>query len=173
MVDYLGGETIVVSLCGLTNSAIAYRADADGVPDLAVMSAPNNNVVYRDRRCGGLVQQLLPRIAYGSGAGKMLSTLPVFYTDWSTWRQLVLVPASRLADQEYMSRSDRLLTRAMRLIHRRTRVDRRPFLAVSGGADGAVHPKTRVFALREEHDAYAYTRAFLGHRRIVWERGED
>lgn len=158
--DTLGGEPILVSYCGLTNSAIIYRAkDGQEAPELSVVSAPNNNILYWEARTGSLVQQLLPEITYGPGAGRPLHTLPVVYTTWETWYRMV--PETTLADQPYSSLRDRLITRMMRREHMRMRAKERPFLAVAGGTDRTVHRKARVFALLEGGEAKAYTRNFL------------
>lgn len=163
--DELGGERVVVTYCGLTNSAIAYRAAEDELIDLAVVSAPSNNILYWDAATRSLVQQLLPAFAYGPAAGTPLPALPVVYTTWDAWRRLV--PDSTLAVPEYDSLRDRFTTTMMRRIHRHTRLSGRPFVAVRGGADCTLHPKARVLALREVGQARAYTRGFLARHCVV------
>jgi hypothetical protein len=163
--DTLGGEPIVVSYCGLTNSAIAYRSGDDLAPELPVVSAPSNNILYWDARTKSLVQQLLLELAYGPSEGRPLRTLPVTYTTWEAWQRLV--PETTLADPPYESLRDRFGTWLMRYVHMKTRIEEKPFLAVAGGANQTLHPKARVFAICEAGEARAYTRGFLKDRRAV------
>jgi hypothetical protein len=151
--DVLGGESIAVSYCGLTNSAVVvYRAtESDGAPSLSVVSAPSSNILYWEARTRSLVQQLRPAFAYGPAAGRPLRTLPVAYTTWAAWRRLV--PETTLAYQPYGSLRDRLVTALMRRTHAKTRVEEEPFMAVAGEADRTLHPKARVFALHEGGEA--------------------
>ncbi|WP_159943339.1 MULTISPECIES: DUF3179 domain-containing (seleno)protein [unclassified Nocardiopsis] len=164
--DSLGGERVTVSYCGLTNSAIAYRHSETGSSrDLSVVSAPNDNILYWDATTKSLVQQLLPERPYGGSQGDPVTVVPVTYTTWSAWHRLV--PESTIAEPVTMSPRDRLITRVMRAAHMRTRTGEWPFLPVRGGADTTLHPKARVFALRQGDDARAYTRGFLDRHRAV------
>jgi hypothetical protein len=80
--DTLAGEPLVVSYCGLTNSAIAYRAGDGLARELPVVSAPNNNILYCDEATRSLVQQLRPERVHGEPArGAAADALP-----WSTRR---------------------------------------------------------------------------------------
>jgi hypothetical protein len=162
--DTIAGQPIVVSYCGLTNSAIAYLAD-DLSQELAVVSAPNNNILYWDEATDSLVQQLLPVRVHGIAAGTPLRTIPVVYSTWEVWQRLA--PHTTIADPGWASVRDRLITRAMRGVHTRVRVKDAPFLAVTGGADDTVHPKAQVFALSYDGDSHAYTRGFLGEHGAV------
>jgi hypothetical protein len=166
LVDTLGGERIVVTYCGLTNSAIVYRPKNGREPDLSVVSAPNNNILYWDANTNSLVQQLLSDPAYGPATDDLeLHVWPVTFTTWSAWRNLV--PHTTVADPQYESLRDRVVSTVMRPTHMRTRVDEEPFLAVAGEVDHTVHPKTRIFALEEGGDARAYTHDFLRTKQIV------
>jgi hypothetical protein len=162
--DTIAGQPIVVSYCGLTNSAIVYLADSLS-QELAVVSAPNNNILYWDAATDSLVQQLLPVRVHGPAAGRPLRTIPITYTTWEVWQRLA--PHTTIADPGWASVRDRLITRTMRGIHARVRVKDAPFLAVAGGADDTVHPKARVFALSHDGDSRAYTRGFLAEHGAV------
>lgn len=164
--DTLGGERIVVSYCGLTNSAIVYRPVNGRTPDLAVVSAPNNNILYWDANTDSLIQQLYSEPAYGSAADDQeVRVWPATYTTWSAWQDLV--PDTTLADPQYESLPDRIITKLMRRIHKRTRVEEEPFLAVAGEVDHTIHPKARVFALEAGGEARAYTEGFLTDEQVV------
>lgn len=156
--DSLADQRITVSYCGLTNSALAYRRDG-GAGELPVVSAPNNNILYWDPANKALVQQLLPDPVRGDGLGRYPAAMPVTYTTWAAWRSLA--PDTTIAEPTGMSLRDRLITRLMRATHMRTRLVPQPFFPVRGGADTALHPKARVFALRHAEVAHAYTRGFL------------
>jgi hypothetical protein len=157
--DTLAGQPLVISYCGLTNSAIAYRAGDGLARELPVVSAPNNNILYWDEATGSLVQQLRPERVHGEAAGEPLRTLPVVYTTWGAWRRLA--PDTTIADTAWESKRDHLISRVMRAIHMRIRVTDEPFLAVAGGMDETVHPKAQVLALSHQGDSHAYTRGFL------------
>jgi hypothetical protein len=165
LTDTLGGEPIVVSYCGLTNSAIAYRAAGPTSPiRMSVLSAPRNNILYRQDATGGLVQQLLPQIAHGPGSGQPVATVPVVYTTWSTWQKLA--PDTTLADSRFESVWDQLVTALMRREHLRSRARARTLLA-AGEVDERLPRKTQLFALVESGAACAYTRRFLRSERVV------
>jgi hypothetical protein len=159
LTDTLGGEAIAVSYCGLTNSAIAYRTTTgDGDMGISVLSAPRNNILYRERDSGSLVQQLLPEVAYGPAAGRPLTTIPVVYTTWNAWRQLA--PDTTLAESRYESHWDRLVSAVMRREHMRTR-DRPATLLATGEVDHRLPRKTQLFGLVHSGQAAAYTRRRL------------
>lgn len=162
--DVLGGEKITVSFCGLTNSAIVYRPEAGRIPQLSVVSAPSNNVLYWEANTASLVQQIRPNVAYGPAAGRLMRTRPVVYTTWAAWRRLV--PETTLADQPYGSWPDLLITRFMRRAHAKTRMQEKPAMAVAGDIDDTLHPKARIFGLYEGGEARAYTHGFLKDRRV-------
>ena len=145
LADVLGGEKIAVTYCGLTNSAIVYRVGEQSFPELSVISAPANNILYWDARSRSLVQQLVPQMVYGRGAGQPLRTLPVVYTTWKRWR--TLVPGTTFADPPFSSLPDHAVSRLMRIVHMRTRATDAPLFAIRGGLDRTVPPKSQVFAL--------------------------
>jgi hypothetical protein len=166
LTDILGGEPIAVSYCGLTNSAIAYRTcpTEGGELVLSVLSAPRNNILYRDSRTGSFVQQLLPRVAHGPADGRPLATVPVVYTDWDTWQQLA--PDTTLAESRDESPHDRVLTTLMRREHLRTRA-RPATLLATGPVDARLPRKTQLFGLVHDGEAVAYTRRLLQAERVL------
>jgi hypothetical protein len=169
--DRLGGDRIAVTYCGLTNSAIAYLADDRVDPEFTVLAAPNNNVVFWEHGTGSLVQQFRRRIVHGPAAGRPLRTLPVAYTTWDAWSRLV--PESTIAHAAYDSVHDQLLSKVMRHGQMFTRLSAKPFMAVDGPIDRTLHPKARVFALREGGEAKAYGRSVLARERAINDRAAD
>lgn len=163
--DVLGGDSVAISYCGLTNSAIAYRlGEAGDRMRLSVLSAPRNNILYRERCTGSLIQQLLPEIAHGALSGQPLTTTPVVYTTWAAWHELA--PDTTLADSPVQSPIDRMITRFMRDEHRRTRIRSRTLLA-TGTVDNRVPAKTQLLGLVADGDAAAYTRAALRAEPVI------
>ncbi|MBC3193973.1 DUF3179 domain-containing protein [Pseudonocardia sp. C8] len=163
--DILGGEPVAVSYCGLTNSAIAYRlGEGRTRMRLSVLSAPRNNILYREHSTGSFVQQLLPEIAHGELLGQRLTTVPVVYTTWAAWQELA--PETTLADSPVRSPGDRLVTSLMRAEHTRTRSRSRTLLATDS-VDERIPAKTQLLSLVEDGDAIAYTRAALHAQPVI------
>ncbi len=159
--DTLGGERIAITYCGLTNSALVYRPESGHhAPELSVVSAPSDNILYWEECTGTLVQQLLPEPTYGPAKDALvLRPWPAAVTTWEAWRRLA--PGTTLGDPPFDSLRDRLVSAVMRRSHIKTRAEEEPFLAVPGGPDRTLHPKARVFGLVEGGEARAYTLGFL------------
>jgi hypothetical protein len=132
--------------------------------EMSVLSAPRNNILYRDGLSGSLVQQLLPEMAHGPAAGRLLATVPVVYTTWEAWRQLA--PDTTLADSRYDSPWDRIVTTVMRREHMRTRA-RPATLLATGEVDHRLPRKTQLFGLVHSGQAVAYTRRLLQTQLVV------
>lgn len=86
--DVLAGEPIVVTLCTVTDAAIAYRA---GVDNRTLHFTPariaRNNLVLRDRQTGTNWQQFTGQAIDGPLAGACLERIPLWRGPLSLWRQ--------------------------------------------------------------------------------------
>lgn len=97
--DRWGGQPVVLTLCTVTNAALAYQAKAG---DQGLQFAParleRNNLVMRDRQTGSCWQQFTGRATAGPLAGTELVRLPVLRMSLERWRArhptgLILEPA--------------------------------------------------------------------------------
>jgi hypothetical protein len=97
--EQVDGEPVVVTLCTVTNAALAYRAAHNGQElHFAPARLARNNLVLRDRETGSSWQQFTGQAIEGPLAGAALSRVPLARMRLDQWRQrypagIVLEPA--------------------------------------------------------------------------------
>lgn len=155
--DRVGGRDVVVSYCILCNSATAFEARLNGQPlDLRCVTAYNNNIIYRDRRTGNVIQQLDARVIAGPDTGAQLNTLPVTVTRWADW--VALHPDTEVLDAPPQSLRDRMIATMLDWLiplHKLAQRDS-PWHRVRGRIDGRVGAMQFVIGVEHDGEAVAY-----------------
>ncbi len=157
LADQVGGRDVVVSYCILCNSATAFEARLNGRPlDLRCVTAYNNNIIYRDRMSGNVIQQLDARVIAGPDEGAQLTTIPVTITRWADW--LALHPNTALLDAPPHTLRDRMIAAMLGFlipIDKLARRDR-PWHRVRGTLDARLGAMQFVVGVEHQDDAAAY-----------------
>jgi hypothetical protein len=97
--DQIGGRSVVIALCTVTDAALAYRATVGRQRlEFAPARLARNNLVMRDRQTGSCWQQFTGQATEGPLAGTVLTRVPVVRMSLENWRQrypagVILEPA--------------------------------------------------------------------------------
>ncbi|HEY9723494.1 MAG TPA: DUF3179 domain-containing (seleno)protein [Oscillatoriaceae cyanobacterium] len=163
--DTVGGVPVVVTYSAPSRSAIALHDDWAGQRlDLDVAGFPNDNLVLYERGADGMLQQLTASFGAGPNAGVVLETYPLVYTQLAQWRALHPSSTALTFPQGHQGGP---LNTALGLLDRLDARTEAPLLAVSGGVDARLAPKTEVFALAYKGEAKAYAREQLRRQPVL------
>lgn len=163
--DTVGGVPVVVTYSATSHSALAlHDAWAGERLQLDVAGFPNDNLVLYERGADGMLQQLTASFGAGPNAGVVLETFPLVFTQLSQWRALHPHSTALYFPQGYQGGP---LSAAMKALEQLDARTSEPLLAVSGGVDTRLAPKTEVFALAYKGEAKAYVRSQLRRHPVL------
>jgi len=87
--ETIGGESVVMSYCLLSNLGVTFRAEMDGTSMNCIMPIQwENNMVIYDTSGDRLIQQIDGSVLHGEGVGQPLETYPTLIMSWAAWRRL-------------------------------------------------------------------------------------
>jgi hypothetical protein len=164
----VGGETVVMTYCGLTNLGIAYSPVIDGQPlDLSVMTQLQNNLVLWDHNSGEPIQQMWGYMEGDPGQRRM--------KEWPTIRMplrsfAALYPDGQVFVNEIAGFSanpvaalwDRLTRHVMMYNGVSLQwVGEKPAFPTIKAFDDRLPRKTLIFGLNVGDDYVAYSKDFI------------
>lgn len=162
------GQPVVMTYCGLTNLAIAYSPVLDGEPlDLGVMTQLQNNLVMWDRNSGEPIQQILGRLEGAPEKGRM-KEWPTVRMPFGTFAELF--PDGKVFVNEIpgffenpiLAVWDRLTRHVMMYNGVSLQWAREaPAFPTIDEFDERLPRKARIYGVRIDGDAVAYTREFI------------
>jgi hypothetical protein len=86
--DEIGGEPVVVTLCTVSDAAMAFRAECGPrTLHFAPARLAHNNMIFRDQQTGSAWQQFSGQALDGPLAGARLERLPLERCRLDEWRQ--------------------------------------------------------------------------------------
>jgi hypothetical protein len=167
----IGGETVVMTYCGLTNLGIAYSPVIDGQElDLSVMTQLENNLVLWDHNTGQPIQQLWGTMERAPERGRM--------TEWPTIRmpfasfaelypdgRVYVNPIDAYAENPITAAWDRLTRHVMMYNGVSMQwVGEEPAFPTIDEFDDRLPRKALIYGLNVGDDYVAYTKEFVRAR---------
>ena len=167
-----GGETVVLTYCGLTNMGIAYRPEIEGnTVEMGVMTQLENNLVLWDRNSGEPIQQIWGRPERSGPDGPRMPQWPSFRMPlWAFEKAfpeglIYLNPIPRFSENPLLA----LYDRGVQFVFSRTvkgqEVNDAPAFPTIKHFDDRLPNKTKIYGANVGEDYVAYTEDFI--------RGQD
>ncbi|TDJ18263.1 MAG: DUF3179 domain-containing protein [Gammaproteobacteria bacterium] len=170
--DIIGGEEVVMTYCGLSHLGIAYAPFLNGQRlDLKVMSQLENNLVMWDAVTGIPIQQISGKFERQSERAK---EYPHFRMTYGVFKKLFPMgyvyynPVASLGDQpikHYWDHMTRLIM--FHSIDFQHNDPNKPVFPTLDLKDSRLPWKEKVYGIRNNGDAVAYTKAFLTNHPFV------
>ena len=164
--DIIGGEEVVMTYCGLSHLGMAYSPFLNGQRlDLKVMSQLENNLVMWDTVTGIPIQQIPARFERQK---ERVKVYPSFRMTYGVFKKLFpggyvyYNPVASLRDnpiKHYWDHMTRLIMfHSVDIQHNNPD---KPVFPTLDLKDGRLPWKEKVYGIRHNGDAVAYTKAFL------------
>lgn len=160
--DTIASTPVTVSYCILCNSGVAFVSELNSNRlELDCVTAYNNNIIYRDKRSGNIIQQLDGRVIEGPDKGAELRSLPVTVMNWKQWRELH--PDTKVCYAPAKSIRDKMVAWMLELLIPIAKLSKRtkPWHRVRGEIDLRLPAMSYVFGVEIGSERCAYPEAFL------------
>ncbi len=165
--DTVGGETINLSFCPLSNTSVAVKPEVNGERlNLIVPSQIENNLVLYDTANGNLVQQIDASIREGKHKGTALQTYPSQIMSWSAWK--ALHPDTKVLAAQPRNPWERFVLFLVRDVVIKTHKKfSKPFFPTIKNLDTRLPHIAEVVGLAEGDEAKAYSLTYLCDEGVV------
>ncbi len=162
LTDTVAGTPMTISYCILCNSGIAFISELNGrALDLDCVTAYNNNIIYRDKRTGNIIQQLDGRVIEGPDCGESLESLPLTVMTWAEWRSLH--PETRVCYAPARTFRDKMVGTMLEFLIPVSKLSKRaaPWHRVRGDLDTRLPAMSYVFGVEIGDERCAFPESFL------------
>lgn len=170
--DVIGGEEVVMTYCGLSHLGVAYAPFLNGQRlDLKVFTQIENNLVMWDAVTGLPIQQIPGQFEYQD---ERMKEYPHFRMTYGAFKALFpkgyvyYNPVARLRDNpitHYWDNMTRLIM--FHAIDQQHLNPDKPVFPTLDLKDDRLPRKEKVYGIRHNGDAVAYTKAFLKENPLV------
>ena len=146
--EIIGGETVMLTYCLLSNLGSAFNTEFNGEPmDLIAAIQWENNLVLYDKAHKRLIQQVDGAISYGPDAGQALTQYPTRQMRWDAWQQLY--PETQVFYHPPANPVDRLARRMLnQFVTTPTREQPEPWFRTIPYLDKRLPNKSHVIGLK-------------------------
>ncbi len=162
LTDTVGGTPLIISYCILCNSAVAFVSELNRRPlELDCVTAYNNNIIYRDKHTGNIIQQLDGQVIEGPDSGASLESLPLTVATWDEWRRLH--PESKVCYAPAVTFRDKMVGWMLEFLIPISKLSKRatPWHRVRGELDARLPAMSYVFGVELGNERCAFPESFL------------
>jgi len=162
LTDTVAGTPMTVSYCILCNSGTAFISELNGKPlELDCVTAYNNNIIYRDKRTGNIIQQLDGQVIEGPDRGMSVESLPLTVMTWGEWR--ALHPQTQVCYAPALTLRDKMVAAMLEFLIPISKLSKRasPWHRVRGDLDPRLPAMSYVFGVDINGERCAFPESFL------------
>jgi Protein of unknown function (DUF3179) len=162
LTDTLADKQFTISYCILCNSGVAFISELNGQRlDLDCVTAYNNNIIYRDKRSGNIIQQLDGEVIEGPDRGAMLESLPLAVMGWDEWRRLH--PRTTVCYAPALTIRDKMVAMMLEFLIPIAKLSKRtaPWHRVRGELDPRLPAMSYVFGVEIGGERCAFPESFM------------
>lgn len=164
--DQIGGESVSMTFCMLSNLGMAYKNELDGDPMEFIMPIQwENNMMMYDVRSQRLIQQVEGTVLEGDNEGERLERYPTVIMSWSGWNNLH--PDTKVLDNRPSGVFDRVVRYVVKRFFMEPNFESpEPAFPTIEHEDDRLPNKAEVFGLSSDEHASAYPVDHIESERI-------
>jgi hypothetical protein len=165
--DVVGGETVNLTFCPLSNTSVALKPEVNGQRlHLIVPSQLENNLVLYDTTSGSLIQQIDASVREGKYKGATLETYPSQIMSWSAWK--TLYPDTKVLKAAPRNPWERFVLFLVEdVVVRLHTTLKKPFFPTIKNIDTRLPHTTEVIGLAAGQKAKAFSLDYLRDVRVI------